>query len=137
MKTFRAVQAIGGKRIVPGIKEPIYFRSRWEFNIACYLQWLKGQEYGGVFNWVYEPKGYEWEFPVKRGTRFYKPDFLVTTRKGVPFEVWEVKGWMDRPSRTALCRMKQYFPAIKIHIIAKEEYQAIKKCSKLIPGWES
>ena len=100
-----------------------YFRSSWEANYARYLNFIKEP-------WEYEVQ--EWEFPVKRGTRFYKCDFYIPARN----EYHEVKGYMDKQSRTKLNRMKKHYPDIKIVIIGAEEYKEIAKFKELITGWE-
>lgn len=102
----------------------MFFRSKWEANIARYYNFIKVE-------WEYESK--EFEFPIKRGMRFYKSDFYL---KATDVYV-EVKGWMDKKSQTKLKRMKKYYPDVTINIIGKEEYVAIKKSvGMLIPGWE-
>jgi len=100
-----------------------YFRSSWEANYARYLNFI-GEP------WKYESK--EWEFPVKRGNRFYKCDFYLPKLD----EYHEIKGWMDKSSQTKLKRMAKYYPEVKIRVISKEEYQAISKAKALIPNWE-
>lgn len=111
----------------------IYVRSRWEANYARYLNWLKEQ--GKVKEWQYEPETFE--FPhIKRGTRFYTPDFKVVWADGT-VEYHEVKGYMDQKSRTALKRMARYYPDVKIVVIDRSTYQDIRrKLCRVIPGWE-
>lgn len=106
-------------------------RSAWEANYARYLKFLisKGQIQG------YEYEAEEFWFPVKRGTRSYLPDFKVTLPSG-QVEYHEVKGYMDAVSKTKLKRMAKYHPHIKIVVIGKAEYNAIKKWSSLIENWE-
>lgn len=79
--------------------EGISFRSQAEASVARYFARV-GLE------WEYEPR--EFEFPVKRGTRFYKPDFRVTENGG--YRWIEVKGWFDKRSMTRLARFGRYFP---------------------------
>ena len=61
------------------------------------------------WEWEHEPK--EFEFPIKRGTRFYTPDYMAWP-KGKPEDYkWiEVKGWMDQKSGTKLKRVMKYHP---------------------------
>lgn len=109
-----------------------FFRSSWEANICRYLKFLIRHE--EVIGWEYEMD--EFEFPVKRGTRFYRPDFKVTTKNG-SIEYWEVKGYMDKVSKTQLKRMQKYYPQVKIIVIDKDAYNAIKRdASHLIPHFE-
>ena len=121
-----------------------YVRSAWEANIARYLNWLIAQKQDGIVSWEYECD--EWEFPIKRGSRFYKCDFKVTMSDSVQY--WEVKGHMDATSRTRLKRMKKYYPGIDIIVIANWtpderfpyrviSYRDIAQAMKpLIDGWE-
>jgi len=121
-------RAHGGHREDLGI----YVRSRWEANFARYLNWL--QEHGHIRGWTYEPR--EWEFPVKRGTRFYLVDFEVYEKNGST-TYYEVKGWMDPKSRTALDRMARYYPEVQIAVIDRAAYRDIEhKVARLIEGWE-
>src|SRR5262245_38786075 len=75
----------------------IYVRSGWEANTARYYNWLIAR--GQLYRWQYEPDTFE--FPtIRRGSRFYTPDFkLWDTAASVPYYV-EVKGHMDQKSRT-------------------------------------
>lgn len=75
-----------------------YFRSKMEANICRYYIWIK-------MPWQYEPKEFEFT-KIKRGTRFYKPDFYLPT-----FDNWiEVKGWFRKVDKIKLRRFKKYFP---------------------------
>jgi len=118
----------GGKR--PDLDNQ-YFRSSWEANYARYLNWLVQQ--GTIARWGYEVDTYE--FPVKRGSRFYTPDFKVYDHDG-QFEYHEIKGYMDQRSATKLKRMAKYYPDIRVILIAKDEYKAVAKWKRLIPNWE-
>ena len=42
---------------------------------------------------------------------------------------------MDSKSKTKLRRMKKYYPEVKLLVVQKDEYNSIKKWSKLIDGW--
>lgn len=120
----------GGKRANLG---DCYFRSAWEANIARYLNFLIA--HGNLYKWEYEPDTF-WFEEIKRGTRSYTPDFkLWDTPDSEPY-YWEVKGWMDQPSRTKLDRMARYHPDVKIVLIGKAEYYAIAEYRRLIEGWE-
>ena len=46
-----------------------YFRSRWEANMGRYYNFV------GV-KWIYEQQEFEF-YKIKRGSRFYKPDFYL------------------------------------------------------------
>jgi hypothetical protein len=108
------------------------YRSKWEANVARYLDFLKSR--GEISDWKHEPKTY-WFKGIKRGTVSWLPDFGVVNKNGT-FEIWEVKGYMDRKSQTQLSRMARYYPNIKIVLVGAKEYNEIRKWSKLIPGWE-
>ena len=121
----------GGKRDDLG---GMYFRSSWEANWARYLNWRK--ERGEIAGWQYEPDTFAFE-GIKRGSRFYTPDFKVFAPDGT-FEYDEVKGWMDPASATKLRRMAKYHPSIRVHIVDSPRYRAVAKVmAKVIPGWET
>ena len=124
----------GNKQYKSGKREDlgIYVRSGWEANYARYLNWMKNR--GDILAWSYEPDRFE--FPVKRGTRSYTPDFKVIEKNG-DIDYHEVKGWLTPKGKTRLKRMKKYHPNIKIILITGKEYYAISKWKSLIPGWES
>jgi len=127
MTRYEHQQNSGGTRADLGI----YVRSKWEANYARYLNWLQAQ--GEIDHWEYEPDTFE--FPVKRGSRFYTPDFKVFDPDG-KYEYHEVKGHMDQKSRTKLKRMAKYHPNERVLVIAKDEMKAIGKWRRMIPGWE-
>jgi len=112
----------------------IYVRSTWEANYARYLNFLRSA--GQIKGWEYEPETFCFH-QIKRGTRFYTPDFKVTENDGrVIFH--EVKGYMDPKSVTKLARMAKYYPDQRVIVIAEKEMRAIKAaCAALIPFWES
>lgn len=108
-----------------------FYRSSWESNIACYLEFLKVNN--EISEWQYEPDVF-WFEKIKRGVRSYKPDFKITNNDGSEYFI-EVKGWMDDKSKTKLNRMRIYFPNVKIELIDSKRYNDIKKSSNLIPNW--
>jgi hypothetical protein len=112
----------------------LYVRSRWEANWARYLNWL--QSHGQIKQWKYEPHTFEFA-KIKRGTRFYTPDFWVLNVNDSQ-EYHEVKGYMDQRSATKLSRMARYFPHVKIVLIEKVQYRAVaQQMSGLIATWEA
>ena len=116
----------------------IYVRSSWEANYARYLNWLI--DVGEIKGWQYEADTFEFE-GIKRGTRFYTPDFKVFLNHSVeceyPIEYHEVKGWMTPKSVTQLKRMAKYHPDIKIILIDQKAYRSIERDVKgFIPNWE-
>lgn len=121
----------GGWRTVGGIKK--YFRSRWEFNYATYLEFLK--QHKQIKKWEHEPKTF-WFESIKRGVRSYLLDFRITENNG-DINYHEVKGWMDGRSITKIKRMAKYYPNIKLRIIDAKVYKNIsKQVSHLISEWE-
>ena len=122
----------GGWREIGGMRK--YYRSRWEANYACYLEWLKTG--GHIADWKHEPKTF-WFEGVKRGTVSYLPDFWVVENDGTD-AFHEVKGWMDDRSKTKIKRMAKYYPDVKLVVIDSKGYTALRKSvSSLVPGWEA
>lgn len=111
----------------------MYFRSSWEANYARYLNLLMSQ--GRIKKWEYEVDTFEFH-RVKKGTRFYTPDFKVFS-SDEEFEYHEVKGWIDEKSKTRARRMALYYPEIKIQMITKDWFRANGKAlSAILPNWE-
>ena len=118
----------GGRREDIGI----FVRSSWEANWARYLNWLKAL--GQITDWQYEVDTFE--FPIKRGVRFYTPDFKVFSADGT-YVYHEVKGYMDPKSITRAKRMAKYYPNERVIMIDQSEYMAVrKKIGPMIDGWE-
>lgn len=101
-------QIVGGRKI--------FFRSNWEFKVAKLLQMLK--EKNEILEWEHEPKTF-WFEEIKRGTRSYLPDFKVTRPDKTHYWI-EVKGYMDRKSKTKIKRFKKYYPDEEIMIVEKD-----------------
>lgn len=109
-----------------------YVRSAWEANYARYLKWLEAQNL--IAQWRYEPRTFE--FPVKRGTRIYTPDFEVTSTDNI-VEWHEVKGWMDAKSRVRLKRFAKYYPEETLVLIDEPVYRDLaRNISPMIEDWE-
>jgi hypothetical protein len=140
----------GGKR---KDLDSIYLRCGWEANYARVLNLQEKM-------WEYEPRTFE--FPLKRGTRYYTPDFYL-----INDDQWhEVKGWWNSKSKTQLRRFKKYYPDefAKLYIVTSDvwgnsktarsirrflfvdlkipkdhyiNYNKLKKdFQSIIPGWE-
>ncbi len=115
---------IGGKRS--------FYRSRWEYRYALYLELMKKNGY--VTEWEHEPKTF-WFDKIKRGTNNYKPDFRVAFPSGKE-EYFEVKGYMDQKSRTKIKRMAKYHPEVVLRVIDKSWFSANGKTLKnILKGW--
>lgn len=119
-----AWREIAGKRI--------YFRSRWEYNYAVYLQMLV--EKRAILSWEHEPKTF-WFDKIKRGVRSYLPDFRVQLVNGGE-EYHEVKGWMDDRSKTCISRMARYYPEVTLKIIDATWFKNNGRILCFLPGWE-
>ncbi len=132
-ETFPQTQTRRGKGGKREDLENRYFRSSWEANWARYLNWLaKIQEIQG---WRYEPETFEF-VGIKRGSRFYTPDFRVVNKDG-SVEYHEIKGYMDERSATKLKRMAKYYPAIKLILVDQAAYRAVaRKVAGMVQGWE-
>lgn len=114
------------------IEDKTFFaRSRWEANVAAYLQYLK--ESNLIADWEHEAQEYRFE-AIKRGVMSYLPDFKVTRLNG-SFYLIEVKGYMDDKSKTKLNRMKKYFPNVFIDLIEAKRYKQLQENSKLFKWW--
>jgi len=104
-----------------------FMRSKWEYNYAWYLDFLK--RHNEILDWEYEADTF-WFLEIKRGVRSYTPDFKIYTKNdGVEYH--EVKGYMDAKSKTKLARMKKYYPSVKLVVIDKERYREIMKSRRL------
>ena len=115
---------------IVGDKDPIYFRSSWEYYYAIFLEKLKQE--GKIVNWKHEPKCF-WFEGIKRGVRSYLPDFCVLHLNGT--EEWaEVKGYYDSKSQTKMKRMAKYYPQIKIRLVGSDWFKInLKACKALEP----
>jgi len=115
---------VGGQRC--------YFRSRWEYRYALYLELQK--KYGYIVNWEHEPHTFYFE-GIKRGTNNYKPDFKVSFPSG-QVQWYEVKGYMDKKSMTKIQRMKKYHPDVVLHVIDELWFiTSAPALKKVLPDW--
>jgi hypothetical protein len=99
-----------------------YFRSKMEANMARYYRYI-GELY------IYEYKEFEFK-GIKRGCRFYKPDFYLPVWDG-----WvEVKGWLRSADKTKLRRFKKYYPEefAKLRFIIEDKYSGSKANGEMI-----
>ena len=119
----KGMVTIGGKTF--------FARSSWECNIAAYLEFLKAKKQ--IKDWEHETDTF-WFEKIKRGVRSYLPDYKVTNNDDTIYYL-EVKGQMDKKSKTKLDRMKLYYPNIKLEVIDNEVYKSIKKWKSIIKDW--
>ena len=102
-----------------GNKEPIYFRSTWEYYYAIFLEKLRLEK--KIIDWKHEPKVF-WFDGIKRGIRSYLPDFCVLHLNST--EEWcEVKGYYDSKSQTKMKRMAKYHPNVKIRLVGADWFK--------------
>lgn len=121
----------GGRRADLGDQ---YFRSVWEANWARYLNFLRTHQ--AIQSWRYEPRTFHFA-DIKRGTRFYTPDFEVVENDG-QLIYDELKGYMDTTSATQLKRMAKYYPEVRIRVIDERAYRSVaREVRHCIPGWET
>jgi hypothetical protein len=109
-----------------------FYRSRWEYRYALYLQLMKDNKY--IVDWEHEPHTFYFE-GIKRGTNNYKPDFLVKFPSGKE-EWYEIKGYMDSKSATKIKRMAKYHPDIVLNVVDGTWFKANgKKLKGILKGW--
>jgi hypothetical protein len=103
----RIVKVFNNQRVTAVFSDRTYhFRSKFEYNWALYLDFLK--ETHEIIEWRYEP---EWFYfnGEKRGATKYLPDFRVIEKLGNI--VWqECKGWHEGDTNTKLRRMAKHYP---------------------------
>lgn len=114
--------------------------------------WLRFLLFDGYRRWAdrdrdpppgrwYRYEGRRWEFPEHRGaTSFYVadvevwPGFIVPSR---PYEVHELKGYMDGASKTKLRRMALHHPEVPLELITSPRFDALTaRAESTVPGWE-
>lgn len=116
---------VGGKRV--------FFRSKFEYRYALYLQLLK--EHGEITDWFHEKRTFVFK-GVERGAVSYLPDFLVIHKNGSE-EYVETKGYEQARDRTKWKRMAKYYPEVKLRIVKSDWLAKNSKALKaLIPCWE-
>jgi hypothetical protein len=115
---------IGGKKN--------FYRSRWEYRYALYLEFMK--KHGHVKEWEHEPETF-WFDGIRRGTNNYKPDFRVTFPSG-NVEYFEVKGYESAKDRTKYKRMAKYHPKVILRVVGKDWFKTNSPIlKKVIPAW--
>jgi len=114
--TYEANRVKSGKKVIATVTHigkrkdlGIFVRSSWEANVARLLNYLK--KYEGpmkVVKWEYEPYTF-WFEDIKKGNRYYTPDFHVTFASG-DYAWIEVKGWLRSGDKTKIKRFKKRYP---------------------------
>jgi len=92
-----------------------YYRSLMELRYARHLEKLK--ELGEIKDFEHEPRCFTFE-AIKRGIRYYLPDFVVHNLDGSHHYV-EVKGYMDAASKTKINRFRKYYPEETLIVVTK------------------
>jgi len=105
----------------------LYLRSQWEYEFACYLEFLVRQKQ--IKKWEYEIKEFKFE-AIEKGTRFYKPDFKITNNDGT-HEWGEVKGHLTGKAKTQIRRFKKYFPKEKLIVYDSEWFKSVRNKKQL------
>lgn len=103
-------------------RKKMFFRSKWEANYALYLNSLVEQKQ--IKRWEYEKDVFIFH-AIQFGTRSYRPDFKIFNNNET-IEYHEIKGFMDRKSKTKLKRMTKYYPEIKLLVVDSLCYRDIK-----------
>ena len=112
-----------------GNRQPIFFRSSWEYYYALFLEKLYQER--KILDWKHEPKAF-WFESIKRGVRSYLPDFCIIHLDSS--EGSEVKGYYDSKSQTKMKRMAKYYPDVKIRLVGADWFkQNLKACKALEP----
>lgn len=137
----------GGKRNAKaGFRKDLgrFYRSATEANFARFLLFLGYREWrekddpppGRWFRY----EGRKWEFKQRTRNGHYKSDFEVwpglidPTR---PYEVLELKGWLDNDSKVRLKRMAEQYPDVPIELITAQRFKELTKSARAhIPNWE-
>ncbi len=112
-----------------------YFcRSVWEANYLYFLHWQKKQ--GLIFRYEKEPDVF-WFEGIRRGVTNYLPDFKVwRTADPKDFYYVEVKGYMDRQSKTKIRRMAKYHPTVGLAVCDSKWFKAnTPHLAGIVPGW--
>lgn len=118
-------EEVGGKRH--------YFKSKWEYRYALYLELMKTNNY--ITDWWYEPQTFYFQ-GIKRGTTNYKPDFKVLFPSG-KHEWFEIKGYETAKDRTKYKRMAKYHPQETLRVVGKEWFKEnSRKLSAIIKDWK-
>lgn len=144
----RATKRTGKRNCNQGRREDLGHRCRssmeanWEryLRFLGYQQWTSKEEDPPVEGKWYRYEGNRWDFPQKTKNGKYIPDYEVWPGlfdTSLPYEVHEVKGWMDGDSKTKLNRMGKYYPEVPLVVVTKAVMKRhTKGCKHLIPHWE-
>ena len=124
---WRGTETIGGKTC--------NFRSLWEYNYACYLQFLKSN--GKIHDWLFEPQNFQFPMIYKTTPFGYLPDFKVYITP-TKYEWHETKGWLSPRSKKKIKRFHKHYPQEgQIVLIGADWFKKnTPTLSRLVPGWK-
>lgn len=136
------MQAVKGKREYQPLNEEKYFgkrlpqiRSSWE---EKFMKWLDTNE--NVLRWSSEPLGIRYNDPMKRKTRTYYPDFLMTLiDKNNQQQIYlvEIKPFKETkpPNKTRNKKNKTFFKEMATWKTNLAKWNAAKNYS-IKKGWD-
>ena len=117
---------------IHGYREDLkqYFRSKMEANYARFLEYMRDK--GKIKKWEYESKEFEFK-KIKRGNRYYKPDFKVTDIND-EYNWAELKGYFRLSDKTKLRRFKKFYPEefLNLFIVIPDKYSRSKSNGEMI-----
>lgn len=122
---------IGGKQY--------FFRSRFEYHWALYLQFLK--DAGEIKSWAYEVKKFDfWKFGYRNKPYEYTPDFLIVDKDGDLF-FQETKGYLQSKDISKYVRLAKHYPDVQLEVVLQripkrgkgfEAYAKLKSRCKIV-----
>jgi len=109
---------------VQGYREDLKksFKSKMEANMARYYNFI--HEW-----WSYECREFEFK-KIKRGTRYYKPDFYLLQKN----RYIEIKGYFRRVDKIKLRRFKKFYPEefSRLRFVIPDKYAKSKANGEMI-----
>lgn len=110
----RIVKVMGNQRVtaIVGGKK-CYFRSKFEYAWAKYLQWLKEQKQ--IRDWSYEPQLFTFAGEITAPVQ-YRPDFKIVELNGTEF-YQECKGYHDGSTNRKFQRMAKHYPGTVMELV--------------------
>ncbi len=130
MNNTRVRATVGGQKC--------YFRSKYEYRWAQYLELLKQQ--GQIKSWSYEPETFHF-IGEKTAPVQYTPDFKVIENDGNPV-YHEMKGYHDGCTNKKLQRLVKHYSGTVIELYlqgkgkANRKATAEKYCRRVADGEE-
>jgi len=92
-----------------------HFRSKGEYNLALYFDFLQGQ--GEIVGWAYESEVCQKYFRDElKGAKTWLIDFAVQMPNS-EIVYWEYKGWLQGRDITKFRRFAKYYPDDKVILV--------------------